>query len=731
MTISNRLNRTTLLGNGISTAVPIEFPFHSADDLVVIETVLSTGTQTVKVLTTHYTVTGTQDALGHYPTGGSVVMVSAPASTVSITVYRDVAALQQVILVENEKIPVKASIEAPLDRLTMIAQRLIDRVDRTMTQPEGDAAAIGPLPAKVVRASRYMGFDGDGNPTMMQTPTGMVTSIAQLTESTYAGLPAPGAAGTLRKVTDNVRGIWMDTGSQWAQLSGGVANVRDFGAKGDGVTDDTAAIQAAINAATGMVWFPAGTYVSGNLEINSKVNMCVSGCGATITWSGTAGSGAYIGFQLMGTCTNVTIEHLKLVGDGVAANGHAGVWNAAGQTLSHINTIHNEISSVVAGVSYNAPTGSFDRGVIAFNDIDTVIGTASGQGYGIHLDTARNIRVFENHIHRAQRHSIYHAAGDTGSIIHHNIITDHRFGVASALYRCAISIARSSNVSVIGNVISGHSDGGLEIAHDTAGAKHCANILVADNLFTGRRNAIQDVFIGEQLVPGTYETTHIALRGNTFFNTYAQCGSAGAVIVHNGRQIVIEGNTGKITGVTSTARFIEIGHDTYITDNADCDDTAVKSNAFFAEGVSLSDVRMIEYCADLCTNTSQHRAYGNEAPLTASLHYFDAAQTNPNLLCADFNGNVKGVYTAADTTPSVRGVSMMYIANSGAVSITALDDGAEGQIVTLIFADANTTVVDGALIQLSGGVNFTSASNKTLQVVKQSAVWFQTGGNTN
>ena len=52
-------------------------------------------------------------------------------------------------------------------------------------------------------------------------------------------------------------------------------SVKDFGAVGDGVTDDTAAIQAAIdsipNAGTGAIWFPKGTYnVSNTIDTNNR-----------------------------------------------------------------------------------------------------------------------------------------------------------------------------------------------------------------------------------------------------------------------------------------------------------------------------------------------------------------------------------------------------------------------------------------------------------------------------
>lgn len=78
------------------------------------------------------------------------------------------------------------------------------------------------------------------------------------------------------------------TKPNWLQVSGApIFDVKHYGAKGDGVTNDTAAIQAAISAAAsangGCLLFPPGTYNTGALLITGS-NIGFYGYGATLSF---------------------------------------------------------------------------------------------------------------------------------------------------------------------------------------------------------------------------------------------------------------------------------------------------------------------------------------------------------------------------------------------------------------------------------------------------------------
>lgn len=67
-------------------------------------------------------------------------------------------------------------------------------------------------------------------------------------------------------------------------------NVKEFGAKGDGVTDDTAAIQAAIDASSSnnaIIHFPEGTFICGTVVVSAPTQ--IKGSGKIIKKSGSSG----------------------------------------------------------------------------------------------------------------------------------------------------------------------------------------------------------------------------------------------------------------------------------------------------------------------------------------------------------------------------------------------------------------------------------------------------------
>jgi hypothetical protein len=84
----------------------------------------------------------------------------------------------------------------------------------------------------------------------------------------------------------------------------------------------------------------------------------------------------------------------------------------------------------------------------------------------------------------------------------------------------------------------------------------------------------------------------------------------------------------------------------------------------------------------------------------------------------------KGAYTPGATTPSAVGVSYFDISNSSATSITNFTGAVEGQMLLLVFRDANTTITRNNAY-LAGSANFTSATNATLLLISDGTNWFE------
>lgn len=86
-------------------------------------------------------------------------------------------------------------------------------------------------------------------------------------------------------------------------------------------------------------------------------------------------------------------------------------------------------------------------------------------------------------------------------------------------------------------------------------------------------------------------------------------------------------------------------------------------------------------------------------------------------------------FADADTTPSVSGGNLFKTANTGATTITALDNGVNGQEVTIVFGDANTTLSDASTLKLSAAI--TGTADDTITLVFDGTNWFEKSRSVN
>jgi hypothetical protein len=181
MTVSTTIIKSSHNGNGSTTTFAYSFKIFADTDLVVIIR-SSTGTETTKSLSTHYTVSGAGDA-----SGGSITFTSGntPASGETVVIRRNVPQTQAIDYIANDPFPAETN-EEGLDRSTMIAQQVSEATDRsiklsrtnTMTSTEFTVGATD-------RANKILAFDSSGEISVTQELGTFKGSDATVTTAAY------------------------------------------------------------------------------------------------------------------------------------------------------------------------------------------------------------------------------------------------------------------------------------------------------------------------------------------------------------------------------------------------------------------------------------------------------------------------------------------------------------------------------------------------------------------
>ena len=458
----------------------------------------------------------------------------------------------------------------------------------------------------------------------------------------------------------------------YAMITGAPINVMDYGAVGNGVTNDTSAIQAALDYAgtlaplaatytygTVCVEVPFGIYLISSVTIPSGVGLV---CSAGIAIFKASSAGVMVDTTVYSSGTvphyNGMLQgiHLYGMGSGTAVSGlrinnaqnfvvqNCRAYNLAGYAI--------QIQSKWTGAAF---TGTATSNTCSFTEV----------------------RVFDCCLNVASRTGAFDVAG-----------TDHEFNGCEVF-------------SKITRVGSG------------AGTKY----QVAWRLF-GCTEARFISCKGSVMDQGLY------IDSNSFLNFFTDWRSDGNFY----EAIYIDGTINQFdmldlngNGITTTNTYDQLVFSSNTSRNY------INSGYFSAQNNGATILPRYNI-VDNGTDAANANRVG---PM---VYFTDAGTASINntsgKLSVILSEGISSLFTANSTTPSVtNGTTPLRnwkTNNSVPTSVTNFTNGFIGQILTLEGGDANTTIVNGATIVNITGANITMGGNKIVNYrLNSSLVWMQ------
>lgn len=193
MTVASAINRVSYAGDGVTVGFPVPFRFIENGHLDV-RLRSTAGVENLLVLGTHYSVTGAD-----VPAGGTLTMLSAPATGEVLVIRRVVPLVQAVDYVANDRFPAETH-ERALDWLTMAAQQQAEAQQRVLAISSTDGPYPLPaLPGLSGRAGRLLAFDDAGSPVAGPTTGAVELALQAIVPGLEPGaLPAVASRAALR-----------------------------------------------------------------------------------------------------------------------------------------------------------------------------------------------------------------------------------------------------------------------------------------------------------------------------------------------------------------------------------------------------------------------------------------------------------------------------------------------------------------------------------------------------
>ena len=375
------------LGNGAQTVFEFPFPVFASEDVAVY---LDGARQNAGFYVTGAGATG----------GGSITFDSAPVNGTIVTIERRMKFERLTDYIEGGDFSAQ-SINTELDFLVASLQQVERDQSPLLKFPDTENPGVSVLPDRGIRANKALGFDGNGNPVAVSL-AGAVTP---------PNFTAVGVGAVSRTSHDKLSEL---------------VSVKDFGAVGDGLTNDTLAIQKAMQS-NDLVFIPTGTYIiSQPLELRQGQSLIGAGDSSVIQSSSPI---TLINVPYSYGC----IANLKLVGGDVGIKLFGRDAPCVNNAITDVSVWQAQTGILLDG--YTNPSNptywnNFSRVLVAQPYVNGIHLTCTGAG-----DTPN-----ANRFHQCRVYSLGATTSGHGLYIEHgqynNSFIDFEANVANTVQAC-------------------------------------------------------------------------------------------------------------------------------------------------------------------------------------------------------------------------------------------------------------------------------------------------------